>query len=56
MAKFENNVLTYVHIAQESEETIVKDDSSEIIDDDQSESELEKDFTSDSSEEAEFEE
>jgi hypothetical protein len=48
--------LTYVHIAQGSEETIVKDDISEIINDDQIESELEKGFTSDSSEEAEFEE
>ena len=56
MAKFEKNVLTYVHIAQGSEETIDKGDSSEIIDDDLSESELEKGFTSDSSEEAEFEE
>jgi hypothetical protein len=49
--------LTYVHIAKESEESIVKDEANKLSDDDDaSESELEKGFSSDSSDEVEFEE
>jgi hypothetical protein len=53
--------LTYVHIAKESEESIVKDEANKLSDDeddydDASESELEKGFSSDSSDEVEFEE
>lgn len=60
--KVEEIVLTYVHIAKENEESIVKDETNKLSDynddgdDDASESELEKGFSSDSSDEVEFEE